>query len=51
MTDQEASAFAQLRHSDAAVRLRRYDDLGKVPGMPTAALEDFRALLESCVRS
>jgi phosphonate degradation associated HDIG domain protein len=41
----EASSFA-----DDAVRLRRYDDVGKVPGLETPSLEDFRPVLESVLK-
>jgi phosphonate degradation associated HDIG domain protein len=41
----EASPFA-----DAAVRLRRYDDAGKEPGLETPGLEHYRAALEAALR-
>ncbi|MFZ4676688.1 MAG: phosphonate degradation HD-domain oxygenase [Nodosilinea sp.] len=43
----ESAHFQRQPHHDTALRLRRYDDMGKVPAMATPALEDFRALLES----
>ncbi len=46
MTDSEATAFASLPHYHAAVLVRRYDDMGKVPGMQTASLESYRGLIE-----
>ena len=49
MTDAEASEFEAGPHFDHAVRLRRYDDMGKIPGLHTPTLEDFRPLLESLV--
>lgn len=49
MTDGEGREFERHPHYEAAVRLRRYDDMGKVTGMKTPAVEDFRELLESCV--
>ncbi len=45
MTDAEATAFASLPHYNAAVQVRRYDDMGKVPGMKTASLESYRELI------
>lgn len=51
MTDAEALEFEVNPHFERAVRVRRYDDLGKVPGMPTPALETFRRLLESLVKA
>jgi phosphonate degradation associated HDIG domain protein len=50
MSEEEARAFEQNPHYDAAVRLRRYDDMGKVPHMPTPGLESFGKLLERFVR-
>ncbi|MBW4467899.1 MAG: HD domain-containing protein [Pegethrix bostrychoides GSE-TBD4-15B] len=41
----EAAQFQRHEYYSAALRLRRYDDMGKVPGMATPALEDFRAML------
>ena len=51
MTDAEALAFEQGSHFDNAVRVRRYDDQGKIPDMTTPDLEAFRPLLESLVRT
>ena len=50
MTDSEARAFADHPHFANALRVRHYDDLGKVEGMPTAYLEEFTALLALFVR-
>lgn len=47
MTDAEAREFEQEPHFEIAVRVRRYDDIGKVPGMSTPDLDSFRPLLES----
>ena len=49
MTDDEAREFEANPHFDRAVRLRRYDDQGKIPEMVTPDLEEFRPLLESLV--
>ncbi len=46
MTDPEAEAFEAGPYFDASLRVRRYDDLGKVPGMKTAELEAYRSLIE-----
>ncbi len=46
MSDLEATVFAALPHYHAAVQVRRYDDMGKVPGMKTATLESYRGLIE-----
>lgn len=50
MTEAEALAFEQNPHGDAAVRLRRYDDAGKVKDLSTPGLESYRTLLESLLR-
>jgi phosphonate degradation associated HDIG domain protein len=49
MTDDESGEFERHPHFESAVRLRRYDDIGKVTGMITPSIEDFRDLLASCV--
>ncbi len=46
MTGDEARAFEREPHFEIAVRVRRYDDMGKVPEMPTPDLDSFRPLLE-----
>lgn len=50
MNASEAAAFEAGAHYDNAVRVRRYDDRGKVPDMKTPDLESFRPLLEALVR-
>lgn len=42
--------FRRQPHWEAAVRLRGWDDLAKVPGRATSPLESHRALLEGCLR-
>lgn len=49
MMEEEANAFEQNPHSDAAIRLRRYDDAGKIKDLATPELEAYRSLLESFV--
>jgi gamma-butyrobetaine dioxygenase len=44
-TDDEAKAFELEPFADAATRLRRYDDDGKVDGLDVAPLDDYRELL------
>jgi predicted HD phosphohydrolase len=41
----DASPFAQ-----DAVRLRRWDDIGKIAGLPTPDLEHYRPVLEQSLR-
>lgn len=50
MSDSEAFEFEVHPHFEPAVRVRRYDDLAKVPGVVTPGLETFRAMLETLVR-
>jgi phosphonate degradation associated HDIG domain protein len=45
MTNEEMVAFEAEPNHALAVRVRRYDDLGKVPGMVTPDLDAFRPLL------
>ena len=50
MTDAEAAEFERGVHYESAVRVRRYDDRGKIPDLVTPDLEHFRPLLEALVR-
>lgn len=50
MTDVEAREFEREPHFDIAVRVRRYDDMGKIKDMPTPGLDDFVPLLETFLR-
>ncbi|MBK7999467.1 MAG: HD domain-containing protein [Verrucomicrobia bacterium] len=50
MTDAEAKKFESEPHFELAVRIRRYDDMGKVPDMQTPDLDSYRPLLEGFVR-
>jgi [1-hydroxy-2-(trimethylamino)ethyl]phosphonate dioxygenase len=47
MSDAEAMGFAGERFSADAVRLRRWDDLAKVPARKTPGLEHYRTILEA----
>lgn len=51
MTDAEAAVFELSPHGEAAARLRRYDDAGKIKDLETPALELYRSLLENFVRN
>jgi predicted HD phosphohydrolase len=51
MEEPEARAFEKHPQFDRAIRVRRFDDQGKVPDMKTPCLEDFRPLVESLVRT
>jgi phosphonate degradation associated HDIG domain protein len=46
-TEAEASAFERQPFAREAVRLRRWDDLAKVPGMRVPGLEQYRAHIEA----
>ena len=43
MSTEEIAAFAALPHSEAAVRLRRWDDGGKLDGLHVPDLTSYRA--------
>ncbi|QHE83523.1 phosphonate degradation HD-domain oxygenase [Hydrogenophaga sp. BPS33] len=45
-TAEQGEAFARLPHALSAMRLRRYDDLAKVPDEPVPGLAHFRRHLE-----
>lgn len=47
---EQASAFAAQAHADAAVRLRRYDDLAKVVDLQTPTLSHYLDMAARCVR-
>jgi phosphonate degradation associated HDIG domain protein len=46
----EVEEFEQSPYAIDAVRLRRYDDAAKVPGLVTPELEHFRPFLEAALR-
>ena len=45
----DAEAFAALPHAADAVLVRRWDDVGKVPGELTPGFDHYRPLLEACL--
>jgi phosphonate degradation associated HDIG domain protein len=47
----EVEAFEASPHAADAVRLRRYDDAGKVAGLETPDLEHYRPVLEASIRT
>jgi predicted HD phosphohydrolase len=47
MAPQEIAAFESEPYSRQAVRVRHWDDQGKVAGLTTPALEDYSALIAS----
>ncbi len=50
MSEEEVRAFEQHPCSRAAVRLRRWDDMAKVPGLEVPGLAHYRARLETAVK-
>lgn len=46
MSDSEAAEFEANPWFESCVRVRRYDEMGKVPGMVTASLESYTPLIE-----
>jgi gamma-butyrobetaine dioxygenase len=50
MTPDEAAAFESLAHSADAVRVRRWDDRGKVAGRAVPPFDHYRPLLGDVVR-
>ncbi|SDD29433.1 phosphonate degradation operons associated HDIG domain protein [Cupriavidus sp. YR651] len=46
----QADTFAANRHADAAVRLRRYDDLAKVVDLATPPLAHYLDMAARCAR-
>ncbi len=49
-TEEEAASFIAQPHAADAVRLRRWDDLGKVPNKPTPSLDHFLRHAETIVQ-
>jgi phosphonate degradation associated HDIG domain protein len=47
----EADAFARLPHAAAAVRLRRWDDEAKIPGLETPPLSHYAARIDALART
>lgn len=49
MTPREAETFAELPFAPQAVRVRRWDDEGKHPGLETPPLEQFLEIARDCL--
>ena len=43
----QAQAFMTLPYAEEALRLRRYDDLAKVPGLATPPLDHYLSMVNS----
>lgn len=50
MTAEESGAFAERTFAGAAVRLRRWDDRGKVAGIAVPSLDSYRSAIERLTR-
>jgi predicted HD phosphohydrolase len=46
MSEAEAKNFEANPCFEACLKVRRYDDMGKVPAMQTPELESYRPLIE-----
>jgi phosphonate degradation associated HDIG domain protein len=46
----ETAEFERSKFAEDAVRLRRWDDVGKVAGLETPGLEHYRPVLEAALR-
>ncbi len=49
MSEAEREAFEQIPHFQDALTLRRWDDLAKVRGLETAALESYHDIVQQCL--
>jgi phosphonate degradation associated HDIG domain protein len=47
----EVAAFDESPHAEDAVRLRRWDDIGKIAGLETPDLEHYRPVLQAAIRA
>ena len=50
MNEEELATFDSSPYVEDAVRVRRWDDLGKVPGMQTRSLDDYLELARAQLR-
>jgi predicted HD phosphohydrolase len=50
MSPQETQAFERAAHCRDAVRVRRWDDQGKVAGLETVPLEAYLPMLRALAR-
>lgn len=47
MNSSEIASFERVPHYQDALRLRRFDDAGKVAGLTTVGLEEYRKLIDA----
>ena len=50
-TPAQAAEFQALPYAADAIRVRRWDEAAKVPGIPTPDLEHYRAALQAALRT
>ena len=50
MSDKEVAEFESNPHYKAAVELRHHDDAGKIAGMETKSVEDYRQLVSQFIQ-
>ena len=47
MTDDEAKKFSLLKYFEEAVKVRKYDDDGKIPDIQMKKIDDYQELISS----
>ena len=47
MTDEEAKKFTTMKFYQDAIKVRMYDDDGKIPNIKLKRIEDYRDLISS----
>ena len=47
MTDDEAKKFSLLKYFEEAVKVRKYDDDGKIPDIKMKKIDDYQELIFS----
>ncbi|MYE87725.1 HD family phosphohydrolase [Candidatus Poribacteria bacterium] len=50
MSDKERTAFERIPHYEDALQLRRWDDLAKVRGLETPAIDTYREIVQACLK-
>ena len=50
MSDKEQAAFERIPHYRDALQLRRWDDLAKVKGLETPAIDTYREVVQACFK-
>lgn len=50
MSDDERTTFEEIPHYQDALTLRRWDDLAKVKGLETDALDTYQAIVQQCLK-